>query len=101
MSALDEAYVEARNYLGHLERTIRVFDDPLKGLLHDRVEEMRLFLKADKLEKDGGFCKKPVHSRPYWMGVDQWDQCYCAKLREHEGECDCQPSQEGTRERNS
>lgn len=34
-------------------------------------------------------CGKPVGSRPYWMGVDQYDQCYCNQTEGHAPPCVC------------
>lgn len=34
-------------------------------------------------------CRQPVGSRPWWMGVDQYDQCYCILSPLHLGKCRC------------
>jgi hypothetical protein len=34
-------------------------------------------------------CAKPVGSKPWWMGVDQYDQCYCVLPPGHDGDCAC------------
>lgn len=38
---------------------------------------------------DAAQCGKPVGQRPWWMGLDQWDQCYCLLLPGHDGSCRC------------
>lgn len=34
-------------------------------------------------------CNKRVNSRPWWMGVDQFDPCFCVLDKNHEGLCIC------------
>lgn len=35
-------------------------------------------------------CRKPVGTKPWWMGVDQYDQCRCLLPPGHDGECACE-----------
>jgi hypothetical protein len=37
-------------------------------------------------------CKKDVGTRPYWMGVDQYDACPCLLPKGHDGGCVCKHS---------
>lgn len=34
-------------------------------------------------------CNKKVGSKPWWMGSDQYDPCYCLLDKDHDGECKC------------
>lgn len=34
-------------------------------------------------------CGKPVGSKPWWMGVDQYDPCPCTREPDHDGLCEC------------
>lgn len=34
-------------------------------------------------------CNKNVGTKPYWMGVDQYDQCHCVLDDGHDGKCVC------------
>lgn len=36
-----------------------------------------------------GPCGIDAGSRPYWMGVDQYDPCPCVRPRGHDGEHGC------------
>ena len=35
-------------------------------------------------------CNKRVGSRPFWMGVDQYDPCYCLLPAGHKDDCKCE-----------
>lgn len=34
-------------------------------------------------------CNQKVGERPWWMGVYQYDPCYCILDIGHDGECKC------------
>lgn len=49
-----------------------------------------LGFKPSKIaEETDTICGKPVGSKPYWLGSDQWDPCYCLLINLHIGDCKC------------